>query len=109
MSDPQKPKKPKFWQLHLSTAILLMFEAGGLVALNLKRIESDFEGIYFYGWPWPAWHSGNGYYQYKASDQHFGSVLLYVCLDIAIALIFLSTTASQASISSAAARDASHE
>jgi len=37
MSEIQSPKKRKFWQLHLSTAVLLMFAAGGWSWLNIQE------------------------------------------------------------------------
>jgi cytochrome b subunit of formate dehydrogenase len=34
MDEP--PKKRRFWQLHLSTAVILMFVAGGIIGALLK-------------------------------------------------------------------------
>ena len=36
MNEPEKPKR-RFWQIHLSTAVLLMFLAGGILFVNLRR------------------------------------------------------------------------
>ena len=50
---------PKRLQIHLSTAIVLMFVAGGLIWLNTTRWTFrqaiDGEEVNYYGWPVPAW------------------------------------------------------
>jgi hypothetical protein len=62
MSDEQPPKKRRFWQLHLSTAILLILTSAGLASLNgYKRSQmTGFGGVIeydegsqpiAYGWP----------------------------------------------------------
>jgi len=38
MCNPEKPKR-KFWQVHLSTAVILMIEAAGLLWLNVTHVE----------------------------------------------------------------------
>lgn len=49
----EKPKR-RFWQLHLSTAVLLMLVAGGLLALNTKqshcRLNAEWNA-FVNGWP----------------------------------------------------------
>ncbi|MEI6231558.1 MAG: hypothetical protein WCT04_00795 [Planctomycetota bacterium] len=58
------PKKPRPWrlQLHLSTAVILMFTAGGIIWANcVGRQEDDIRywdtapriSELQYGWPWP--------------------------------------------------------
>jgi hypothetical protein len=70
MSEPDKPKR-RFWQFHLSTAILMTVAAGGLFGLNLtKHIGyrnvnmmplGAPESVYFsypyhgQGWPFAFW------------------------------------------------------
>ena len=51
MTDP--PKKLPWFQYHLSTAIVMMFVASGLLWLNMQRNHHS------YGWPLPfiaVWH-----------------------------------------------------
>jgi hypothetical protein len=58
MSDAEKPKKRRFWQLHLSTAVLLMFGAGGFLWLNSFPHRfypwADMPENYFYQYGWPT-------------------------------------------------------
>ena len=55
MSDA--PKKRPLFQIHLSTAIVLMFVAGGLVWVNCYQHSTYYvpygggDGGYVYGWP----------------------------------------------------------
>jgi hypothetical protein len=37
MSDAEKPKKRRFWQLHLSTAVLLMIGTGCLLGAQMNE------------------------------------------------------------------------
>jgi len=59
MSQP--PKKRKFWQLHLSTVVLLMFVANGLLWINFRTysccIDSGVQANRACGWPfeWLIW------------------------------------------------------
>ena len=50
-----RDKPHRFWQIHLSTAILLALSAGGLLFLNLRQgglddVDRMFNGTP-YGWP----------------------------------------------------------
>jgi len=50
--------KHRFWQLHLSTAMLLMLVAGGFIGLNMRGAflsERSVEGVVVRGpgWPFP--------------------------------------------------------
>jgi len=47
MSEP--PTKTKIWQIHLSTAILLMFVAGLLMKMQVRTASL------YSGWPVPAY------------------------------------------------------
>jgi hypothetical protein len=51
MSEPEKPKKRPFWQLHLSTALVLMILTGGLIGIvchfhfeNLPKRQDNPDG-----------------------------------------------------------------
>jgi hypothetical protein len=54
----EQPKKRTWFQIHLSTAIVMMFVAGGLIWVNLR--EQWFDVLTLsnqpgaYGWPFPA-------------------------------------------------------
>lgn len=53
IADP--PKKRRWIQVHLSTALLLMFGAGGFVWLNVRKMptgQQNPEEVYDRGWPW---------------------------------------------------------
>jgi len=68
---PDAPKKRPWFQIHLSTVVILMFVAAGLVGSNCRTIweknpvlqwlpikdQSDVPN-HEYGWPWKAygWH-----------------------------------------------------
>lgn len=48
---PASPQRHRF-QLHLSTAIVLMFVSGALMWANLSG--TNFQGTQVYGWPFPC-------------------------------------------------------
>jgi hypothetical protein len=50
MTEPKR----RFWQIHLSTAELLMFVAGALVYCNLDERQGSLKGTNFYEWPFNA-------------------------------------------------------
>jgi len=53
--EPSKPKKGPWFQYHLSTAIVLMFVAAGLLWANMHWSKADLNwGGYSQarGWPW---------------------------------------------------------
>jgi hypothetical protein len=64
MSETEPPKNRRFWQLHLSTAVLLMLASGPIVWLNTSSrfaIERKYEDYCRYstgwrarGWPFSA-------------------------------------------------------
>jgi hypothetical protein len=43
--------KRRFWRIHLSTAIMLMFVMAVVLGLNFSRIKSPTSPERFYGWP----------------------------------------------------------
>jgi hypothetical protein len=47
----EPPKKRRFWQLHLSTAVVMTFVAGGAI---WPSTSPRGEYILHYGWPWTA-------------------------------------------------------
>jgi hypothetical protein len=57
----EKPKR-RFWQIHLSTAIILMFVAGALLWANTRRQEVQFATctVEYYGWPQLAYQKWQG-------------------------------------------------
>ena len=50
---PTPPPRKRF-QFHLSTAIVMMFVAGGLIWANVHVMAYSFEGYPRYGWPYRA-------------------------------------------------------
>ena len=61
MSD--KPKR-RFWQIHLSTAIVMMFTAGGLMWINLRPVLDDTYGdalFYERGFPFAMNDANQGW------------------------------------------------
>jgi hypothetical protein len=57
MDEP--PKKRRFWQLHLSTAIIMSVALGFVMLINIGRPSATF-GLYdgiqsWYGWPLPIY------------------------------------------------------
>jgi len=50
MSELEKPKR-KFWQFHLSTAVLMMFVVGGQLWTNTSGTDRLRIGIIYFGWP----------------------------------------------------------
>ena len=73
MSD--KPPR-RFWQVHLSTAIVLMFVAGALLLANMTKRETWVRGEFIQkmmttsGWPLPD----RTYKEYSRNDGRFGHI-----------------------------------
>ena len=73
------PPPRKRFQIHLSTAIVMMFVAGALIWANMKNEFS----VAHYGWPVPAIYSAgfNGItinYRYIAIDIVIAFNILYI-------------------------------
>jgi hypothetical protein len=51
MSDA--PQKRRFWQIHLSTALIMMLLASGIVYLNVRSVV-DHQSMSEVGWPYTA-------------------------------------------------------
>jgi succinate dehydrogenase hydrophobic anchor subunit len=43
MSEAEKPKKRAYWQIHLSTAVILVVVAGLLLAFVIKEVQANLE------------------------------------------------------------------
>jgi hypothetical protein len=56
----KRAKKPqrRFWQIHLSTAILALLVTGCVLGLNVSYYYHELEKIWGYGWPWVAYVPG---------------------------------------------------
>ena len=73
-------RKGRLWQIHLSTAILLMFVAGGLLWANFTAYKSSRDSIdltnWASGWPLPLlrWYSANGEAMEHKSISELGVV-----------------------------------
>ncbi|MCY3021628.1 MAG: hypothetical protein NTW87_21655 [Planctomycetota bacterium] len=89
------PRKRPWFQFHLSTAIVMMFVAGGLLGASIliSRIESTshFHGITmtarFYGFPLPLYKFGVAY------DEPYGFVIWpLLCVDVCVWLTVLLVT-----------------
>ena len=50
MTEAESPKNRPFWQMHLSTAVLLSLVAGGMMWGQLRKDCLD-GGVYSQGWP----------------------------------------------------------
>jgi hypothetical protein len=107
MSDATPPTEPRakrrFWQIHLSTAITLVFVASGLLWLNLHDQKHSAslveyfgtENIYeVYGWPWIV-HN----YAYSRQGELFCAQISWqsAALNVAVAAVVLTggTVASE--------------
>jgi len=71
--------KPRRWfQIHLSTAIALMFVAGGLMWLNFGWLRTDFGSAEAYsrfthGWPVEGVRQGDRYYIFVRDTRVLGA------------------------------------
>jgi hypothetical protein len=92
MAKPSR--KPRF-QIHLSTAIALMFTAGALIWANTREYMWSGQNVSYYchGWPLPAVIA-----QWTFIDawQNSDAVPIFwyvpeIALDLAVALLILST------------------
>jgi len=57
--------KRRLWQLHLSTAVMLMFVAGGLLWMNMRHYDVPFQNN---GWPCAM------YFKYIALDSEEATI-----------------------------------
>jgi hypothetical protein len=53
----EKPKR-RFWQIHLSTAVITMLVTAVLLGLNLTNYYHKWGHMWGYGWPWVAYVPG---------------------------------------------------
>src|SRR5690349_11232386 len=85
------PLPPKRFQIHLSTAIVLMFVAGGLIWTNVrggivKRVEDTIFIDHYYGWPF-----GDLIYSttFDNTIQTYWIDYTKIALDLGVALLLL--------------------
>ena len=108
LNTMNKPAR-RLFQIHLSTAIVLMFAAGGIIWANTTERQSPHNltltrgrtiiGLYsYYGWPWNAYLEGkNAYYQAPTDDwkiTHSGRKFFKsdAALNAGVAVLILVTT-----------------
>jgi hypothetical protein len=82
--------KRRWFQLHLSTAIILMFAAGFFLYLNCRKLVYQ-SGYYICGWPEPFYYSGGFQQSLSYHLGPFEPVLLLI--NILFALILLAEIA----------------
>ena len=81
------PRKRPWFQIHLSTAVVLMVVAGGLVWANvaLKSIYGIYDS---YGWPFDAFYArsnrSGGYFGIQIEGLHAGPALGNLIVTLAI-------------------------
>jgi len=78
MPEPGKKKRPWF-QFHLSTAIVLMFVAAGLLWLNLRDPVLTSKNCYGDGWyiwdrGWPLPHSRVGTTEFPMTEEYLDAL-----------------------------------
>jgi hypothetical protein len=99
---PEPPRRARF-QIHLSTAIVMMFVAGGLIHLNIKGKRGEFmlfhgqwncyaTSTHVYGWPFTTHNTTQ-----ENMDSGWNVLLtpgpwLFLCLDVLTVMIVLYTT-----------------
>ena len=95
--------KRKFWQFHLSTAVLLMLVAGGLMFQNkiphrLNCFSHDHPELPdVFGWPFPViWGDGDVWLREESRQIPWSlkAPLLGVALDFGFALLVLAALAA---------------
>ena len=89
----------KFWQIHLSTAIVVTFVSSVLLAANVKQgtfaLTTERGGL-GYGWPWPFFFYPrlDGWPLFQKMDNPYGDAIINVpslLMDLSLAgLILLS-------------------
>ena len=113
--DPPKPRRRARFQIHLSTAIVLMFVAGGLIWANINHRKPvaiisnyDFSGgvsdpiisnQFAIGWPltfekseFSGWYKGNDALRSGVNlplgGLHISGIPLFADLVVALAILF---------------------
>ena len=96
----ETPKKRPWLQLHLSTAIVLMFVAGGIIGANVNGLRGKFivegfdgqnaEVTQVRGWPFhPEFMTEEETKQYNGFGDWLIPPFVYFSLDFAVAIIVL--------------------
>ncbi|MCK6472592.1 MAG: hypothetical protein L6R28_12680 [Planctomycetes bacterium] len=89
------PKKRPWFQLHLSTCVVLMFIAGALVGINIGTYHSI--GRYeVYGFPQDAWIPDIGKDQQTFNPPFFGPSPYGIAWNAAFAVAILAATRERA-------------
>jgi len=92
MSD--KPRR--FWQIHLSTALILSLCAGAILALNLHR-DAVAAGLYYHGWPFRCYQSKTLEFSFGGDAPEYNVVMPdgvsrnELFLNICVAALLLAT------------------
>ena len=94
---PEQPKKRPWFQYHLSTAIVVMFVASGLLWLNVRNqnwIHLPDDDLPSYGWPFIYF---NRYWMFEGSKSLFynewycwhliGNILIALAIVIVVAFV----------------------
>ena len=110
MSEQDKPKR-RFWQIHLSTAVVLTIVSSAFLTKNIQNVQfeiaSDLNGS-GYGWPFPFLVSArlDGWPTFKRMQNPFGptefqfgafsiDLIFFVLIIITIFIIFESIGVSR--------------
>ncbi|HYG78437.1 MAG TPA: hypothetical protein VEK08_25775 [Planctomycetota bacterium] len=90
--------KPRWFQLHLSTCVVLMFVAGGLLWANLverKQIDSDNRVWAHLGWPiWFTSTFKGGWISIGKPERWYEFHSTWLVFDVLIGLALLFTVAT---------------
>ena len=102
MSELEKPKKRRFWQLHLSTTVALSLVTGMLLYAHLFHVFGVLTGeeadvLAIFGWPFPIfrWRNWDGrvpLMDYSWRTYSRWSVLEAIVADVVISLGFIMMT-----------------
>jgi hypothetical protein len=97
-TEDEAPPKRRFWYIHLSTAVVVMLIAGGLLYLNLAPAENSSDHEFFvssswvYGWPWTYREIyAEGVTSYVRKFWFFDKMLANVVLNVSILLSVSAT------------------
>jgi len=90
-----KPPRRRL-QMHLSTAVLMMVAAGGLIWANTRNKErAPFNmSQYWYGWPYGAISSHEHVWYVNSADSYkvgagYFIYVFAICVDVVVALAIL--------------------
>jgi len=90
------PRRRRWFQIHLSTCVVLMFVAGGIVGLNVKPpfyiadISGNTRGWAVYGFPWGIYYKAFPYNpegSYIITDNLVSDVVLALGMLVTIGVV----------------------